>query len=124
VKPLIEGAQFLFFTRLGQCQAKHIFLDFSLLRLYITASSGSASNADRREILMVENIIKPELPQSTLDLIKQEKSNTGSSNGSMMDSQHSSSNSSSRRFEFHLILNVNGIAERMQMMTKNYEELR
>ena len=44
----------------------------------------------------------------------------------MMESQHSSTSigSTSRRFEFHLILNINGIAERMQMMTKSYEELR
>jgi hypothetical protein len=59
----------------GSCQAKHIFLDFSLLRLFITAT-GNSLNGDRREILMVENIIKTELPQVTLDLIKSEKSST------------------------------------------------
>jgi hypothetical protein len=53
----------------SQCQAKHIYLDFSLLRLYITATSNSI-NADRKEILMVENFIKTDLPQVTLDLIK------------------------------------------------------
>jgi hypothetical protein len=37
-------------------------LDFSLLRLFITATSSSSLNADRREILMIENIVKPELP--------------------------------------------------------------
>lgn len=59
----------------GSCQAKHIFLDLSLLRLFITANSNSL-NGDRREILMVENIIKTELPQVTLELIKSEKSPT------------------------------------------------
>jgi hypothetical protein len=42
------------------------------------------------------------------------------------DSQHSSSvSSTSRRYEFHLILNnPNGMAERMQLMTKSYDDLR
>jgi hypothetical protein len=73
-KPLIEGAQFMFFSKHGgsQCHAKHIYLDFSLLRLFITATSNSF-NADRREILMVENIIKTELPSVTLDLIRSDK---------------------------------------------------
>ena len=78
-------------------------------------------NADRREILMIENIVKPELPQSTLDLIKSEKSHTNGDVGSL----HSSTSSTSRRYEFHLILNnLNGMVERMQLMTKSYDDLR
>ena len=57
---------------------------------------------------MVESIVKTELPQSTLDMIKAEKQGYGSQ----------------RRYEFHLILNQNGMLERMQLMTSSYEELR
>lgn len=42
-------------------------LDFTLLRLVIDDSCG------KREILKVESISKPELPKSTLDLIRQKK---------------------------------------------------
>lgn len=69
---------------------------------------------------MIENIVKPELPQSTLEFIKQEKSHASGDS-----SLYSSTSSTSRRYEFHLILNnVNGMLERMQMMTKSYEDLR
>jgi len=63
-----------------------------------------------------------------LDLIKYDKqtlseSQGGGGNTSFHHSQ-SSSGGSSRRYEFHLILNQRGIAERMQLMTKSYDELR
>jgi hypothetical protein len=41
---------------------------------------------ERREVLMVENILRTELPQRTLDLIKQERK-------------------TQRLFEFHIVVN-------------------
>jgi hypothetical protein len=61
---------------------------------------------------MIENIIKPELPQSTLEMIKQDKNSSNNAN------------TTSRKYEFNLILNAGGYAERMQLLSTNYEELR
>jgi hypothetical protein len=52
--------------------SKHIYLDFSLLRFFMNSNT-MPSSGDRREVLMVESIVKTELPQSTLDLVKAEK---------------------------------------------------
>ena len=56
LKPLFEGAQFLIF-RDHQFILKQLYLDFSLLRIFMI----NGYNGDK-EMLMVENIIKPELP--------------------------------------------------------------
>lgn len=61
VKHLIEGTHFLTMNKLGQYQPKHLYLDFSLLRIFLNGST--TSSTERKEVLMVENILKTELPQ-------------------------------------------------------------
>lgn len=71
VKPLIEGSSFQFTSRQhGLGQMKYVYLDFSLLRLFLNQTGSHISHGDRREVLMVESIIKTDVPQSTLDLIQ------------------------------------------------------
>jgi|LauGreDrversion4_2_1035121.scaffolds.fasta_scaffold238965_1 hypothetical protein len=68
---------------------------------------------DYREIVMVENLVKTELPERTLEMIKEDKTN-----GFIPEN-------SNRQYEFHIIMNNSkGIAERVQLMTSRYEELR
>lgn len=55
IKPLIEGTTFLV-SKNGQYVLKQMHLDFSLLRIFMINYNGE------KEILMVENIIKPEIP--------------------------------------------------------------
>lgn len=66
---------------------------------------------------MVENFIKTELPQSTLDLIKSDKQQ------GLSDSQNSFTN---KRYEFQIILKntQSGYSEKMHIVTKSYEDLR
>jgi hypothetical protein len=47
--------------------SKHVYLDFSLLRLFLT-QSGPAHNSGR-EVLMVEKVMKTDVPWSTLEVI-------------------------------------------------------
>jgi len=63
VKPLIEGTQFYRFID-GHYELRQFYLDFSLLRINIEAPNS------QKELLHIERIIKPELPMSTLDLIR------------------------------------------------------
>ena len=63
------------------------------------------SLAERREVLMVENILRTELPQRTLDIIKQDRK-------------------SQRLFEFHIAVNHNGVTERQHLFTESYDDLR
>lgn len=59
---------------------------------------------------MLENIVKPELPQSTLEIIRQEKNSGTPSNG--------------KRYEFNLIVNITGFQEKIALIAINYEELK
>ena len=46
---------------------KQMYLDFSLLRIQMDNFNGE------KEAIMIESIVKSELPQSTLEMIKQDK---------------------------------------------------
>ena len=81
-----------------------MFLDFSLRRINIDNFNGE------KEQIMIEHIIKPELPNSTLELIKQEK-NGGSMGGN-------------KRYEFNLLLNVNHTIDKVCLIALSYEELK
>lgn len=81
-----------------------MFLDFSLLRINIDNFNGE------KEQIMVEHILKPELPNSTLELIKHEK------NGFSMGG--------TKRYEFNLLLNVHNTVEKVSLIALNYEELK
>jgi hypothetical protein len=62
-----------------------MYLDFSLLKISIVNYNGE------KETLMVEHILKPELPTSTLEQIRSEKANPNAS-------------SSTKRYEFNLLV--------------------
>ncbi|CDW75874.1 UNKNOWN [Stylonychia lemnae] len=109
IKPLVEGAQFLT-QRDGQFVLKQFYIDFSLMRMFMVNFNGE------KEILMIENILKPELPQSTLDQIRQEKNQSPGKQGVIMNQ--------GKRYEYNLIVNIGGNLERMQILAMSYEELR
>eukprot|EP00347_Sterkiella_histriomuscorum_P009867 403339570 len=112
IKNLIEGAQFLV-AQDNQYVLKQFYLDFSLMRIFMVNFNGD------KEIIMIENIIKPEMPQSTLDQIRQEKNSSPS-----QSSNSSFTNQSGKRYEFNLIVNIGGQLERLQILAMSYEELR
>ena len=64
VKPMLEGAKmFKFNEDKKQWEHKQFFLDFSLMRIHIDSNN-------EKEIIMVDRIVKPEMPPATLEQIR------------------------------------------------------
>jgi len=68
VKPLVEGAQFYVLNATSNSfELQQFYLDFSLAKICVE------SVGKHQQKLLVEQIVKPELPKSTLELIRQKK---------------------------------------------------